>query len=131
MKQFQRFLAVGTLGFVVDFLVLYLAVNALGLHTLAGRVVSFLVAATVTWKANRHFTFASKAPVVPGAAAREWLRYLMTTAIGGAINIGVYLCWLTMFGQSNANLFLAVVAGSGVALIFNFLLSKYVVFGRT
>lgn len=130
MKQFQRFLAVGALGFIVDFSVLYLAVNALGLGTLAGRVVSFLIAATVTWKANRHFTFVSTAPVVPGAAARQWLRYLSTTAIGGAINIGVYQCWLMLTSHSNVNLFLAVVAGSAVALIFNFLLSKYVVFAR-
>lgn len=130
MKQFQRFLVVGALGFIVDFSVLYLAVNAAGLGALGGRIVSFLVAATVTWKANRHFTFASAAPVLPGAAARQWLRYLSTTAIGGAINIGVYQAWLAMTTHSNVNLFLAVVAGSAVALFVNFTLSKYVVFIR-
>jgi putative flippase GtrA len=130
LKQFQRFLAVGALGFIVDFSVLYLAVNALGLGPLAGRLVSFIVAATVTWKANRHFTFASTEAAVPGAAARQWLRYLSTTAIGGAINIGVYQLWLAMTNHSNVNLFLAVVAGSAVALLVNFTLSKYVVFSR-
>lgn len=130
MKQFQRFLAVGALGFIVDFSVLYVAVNALGFGALAGRIVSFLVAATITWKANRHFTFASTDAVVPGAAARQWLRYLSTTAIGGAINIGVYQAWLAMTNHSNVNLFLAVVAGSAVALLVNFTLSKYVVFAR-
>jgi putative flippase GtrA len=130
LKQFQRFLAVGALGFIVDFSVLYLAVNALGLGALSGRLVSFIVAATVTWKANRHFTFASTDAVLPGAAARQWLRYLSTTAIGGAINIGVYQAWLAMTNHSNINLFLAVVAGSAVALLVNFTLSKYVVFTR-
>ena len=130
MKQFQRFLLVGALGFVVDFSVLYLAVNIAGLDTLAGRLVSFIVAATVTWKVNRHFTFASTDAALPGAAARQWLRYLSTTAIGGAINIGVYQLWLTMTDHGNVNLFLAVVAGSAVALLVNFTLSKYVVFGR-
>lgn len=130
MKQFQRFLAVGALGFVVDFSVLYLAVNAFGLGSLSGRVVSFIVAATVTWKANRHFTFVSTEAPVPGAAARQWLRYLSTTAIGGVINIGVYQLWLKMTGHGNVNLFLAVVAGSAVALMVNFTLSKYVVFSR-
>jgi putative flippase GtrA len=130
LKQFQRFLLVGALGFVVDFSVLYLAVNGAGLGTLAGRLVSFIVAATVTWKANRHFTFASTEAAVPGAAARQWLRYLSTTAVGGAINIGVYQLWLRMTDHGNVNLFLAVVAGSAVALLVNFTLSKYVVFGR-
>lgn len=130
MKQFQRFLAVGALGFVVDFSVLYLAVNVVGLGPFPGRLVSFIIAATVTWKANRHFTFASAEAAVPGAAARQWLRYVSTTAIGGAINIGVYQLWLATTSHSNVNLFLAVVAGSAVALIFNFALSKYVVFSR-
>lgn len=130
MKQFQRFLAVGALGFIVDFSVLYLAVNAAGTGPLAGRLISFIVAATVTWKANRHFTFASTETAAPGAAARQWLRYLSTTAVGGAINIGVYQMWLAMTNHGNVNLFLAVVAGSAAALIVNFSLSKYVVFRR-
>jgi putative flippase GtrA len=130
LKQFQRFLAVGALGFFVDFTVLYLAVNVVGVDPFAGRLVSFIIAATVTWKANRHFTFASAEAAVPGAAARQWLRYVSTTAIGGAINIGVYQLWLATTNHSNVNLFLAVVAGSAVALIFNFALSKYVVFSR-
>lgn len=130
MKQFQRFLLVGALGFVVDFSVLYLAVNAFGFGSLGGRVLSFLVAATVTWKANRHFTFSATDATVVGAATRQWLRYLSTTAIGGAINIGVYQAWLTMTSHANVNMFLAVVAGSAVALLVNFTLSKYVVFAR-
>lgn len=132
MKQFQRFLLVGALGFVVDFSVLYLAVNLGGFSPLGGRVLSFLIAATVTWKANRHFTFAATDATdnAAGAAARQWLRYLSTTAIGGAINIGVYQAWLAMTGNTNVNLFLAVVAGSAVALLVNFTLSKYVVFSR-
>ena len=130
MKQFQRFLLVGALGFVVDFSVLYLAVNLAGFDTLAGRLVSFIIAATVTWKANRHFTFSRADAAVRDAAARQWLRYLLTTAIGGTINICVYQLWLRTTDHGNVNLFLAVVAGSAVALLVNFTLSKYVVFGR-
>ena len=130
MKQFQRFLAVGALGFIVDFSVLYMAVNFFGFGSLPGRLMSFNVAATITWKANRHFTFASSVVVAPRTAARQWLRYVSTTAIGGAINIGVYQLWLAITSHSNVNLFLAVVAGSAVALGINFTLSKYVVFSR-
>lgn len=130
MKQFQRFLAVGALGFIVDFSVLYLLVNFVGLNPLAGRLLSFVVAATVTWKANRHFTFANANTTLRGEAARQWLRYLSTTAIGGAINIGLYHLWLKLTDHGALNLFLGVVAGSACALLVNFLLSKYVVFSR-
>jgi len=126
LKQFQRFLLVGALGFIVDFSVLYVAVNAVGLGPLGGRLLSFVIAASVTWKANRHFTFAASQE----HAATQWMRYVVTTAIGGAINIGVYRTWLAFTSHDNVQLFLAVVAGSAVALLFNFALSKYIVFAR-
>jgi putative flippase GtrA len=106
--------------------VLFIALNAAGLSPLAGRLLSFVIAATVTWKANRHFTF-SASQENPG---RQWIRYLITTAIGGAINIGVYRVWLMFSGHDNLQLFLAVVAGSAVALFFNFVLFKYIVFAQ-
>lgn len=58
MKQFPRFAVVGTLGFVTAVVALWLAVSVLGVRPLAGRLLSFLVAATVTWIANRRYTFA-------------------------------------------------------------------------
>lgn len=124
MKQFGRFAAVGALGFVTDFAVLYLAVSGLGLGHLGGRLVSFLVAATVTWKANRHFTFGAS----DKGAVREWMQYLLATSLGAAINIGVYQLWLMWTDTSTINLFLAVAAGSGAAMMVNFAISKRVVF---
>ncbi len=51
--EFVRFGAVGTAAFVVDTTVLYLALWA-GLGLYAGRVVSYLAAATFTWYGNRN-----------------------------------------------------------------------------
>jgi putative flippase GtrA len=126
LKQFLRFCVVGALGFVTDFSVLFLAVTWLGMGTLSGRVLSFLVAATVTWKANRHFTFAKQGQ----GSVREWLQYLLLTGFGGLINVGVYQAWLTLTDHGTLNLFLAVVAGSAVALLFNYAISKRAVFAN-
>lgn len=126
LPQFLRFCIVGALGFVTDFAVLYMAVKWLGLGTMSGRVLSFLVAATVTWKVNRHFTFTRK----DAGSVREWLRYLMLTGIGGCINVAVYQVWLYFTDHRTVNLFLAVAAGSGVAMMFNFVVSKRAVFAE-
>jgi putative flippase GtrA len=127
LKQFLRFCIVGAIGFVTDFAVLYVAVNWGGLGTMSGRIVSFLVAATVTWKVNRHFTFSKQG----AGSVREWLQYLAFTGIGGLINVGVYQLWLSLTGdRSTLNLFLAVAAGSGVAMMCNFAISKYAVFAE-
>lgn len=124
MKQFLRFALVGSVGFVTDFGVLTLALSVLGLNPLAGRLLSFLVAATVTWTANRKFTFAQQG----AGTAKQWLQYLLATSIGGGINIAIYQCWLMATDTSTRNLFLAVAAGSAAAMLFNFGISKRVVF---
>jgi putative flippase GtrA len=126
LKQFLRFCIVGALGFVTDFSVLYLAVKWLGTGTLSGRVLSFLVAATVTWKVNRHFTFAKAGQ----GSVREWLQYLALTGIGGLINVSIYQVWIGLTDHSTLNLFLAVAAGSGTAMLCNFAISKYAVFAE-
>ena len=126
MKQFLRFCLVGALGFVTDFSVLYAVVNGLGLGTLAGRVVSFVVAATVTWKVNRHFTFVQQGK----GSVREWAHYLLLTSLGGCINVIVYQTWLWLTDHSTTNLFLGVAAGSAVAMLFNYTISKRAVFAQ-
>ena len=126
MKQFLRFCVVGALGFVTDFATLYAGVTWLGLGTMSGRILSFLVAATVTWKANRHFTFKRQ----DAGSAREWLHYLLLTSMGGAINVAVYQLWLHLTDHSAVNLFLGVAAGSGTAMLFNFVISKRAVFAE-
>ena len=126
MKQFIRFCLVGTLGFVTDFGVLYAVVKGLGMGPTGGRIVSFLVAATVTWKVNRHFTFVKEG----AGSVREWLHYLALTGIGGFINMAVYQTWLWFTDHGTLNLFLGVVAGSAVALLFNFVISKRAVFAK-
>lgn len=126
MKQFLRFAIVGALGFVTDFTMLYIAVTWLGLGTVVGRIVSFLIAATVTWKVNRHFTFARQG----AGSVREWLRYLLLTGVGGGINVAVYQTWLWLTDHRTVNLFLGVAAGSAVAMLFNFVISKRAVFAE-
>ncbi len=124
MKQFLRFAVVGAIGFVTDFAVLYVAVSFLGLGSLSARLLSFLIAATVTWKANRHFTFAHDGD----GALKQWAQYLLATSIGGAINIGVYKLWLAFTDANTVNLFLGVAAGSATAMMFNYAMAKRVIF---
>ena len=95
-----------------------------GLGNLSGRVLSFIVAATVTWKFNRHFTFEAAGK----NAFREWAQYVLATSVGGGINVAVYQCWLWFTDTRTLNLFLGVAAGSAVAMMFNFAISKRLIF---
>ena len=88
------------------------------------RILSFALAATVTWRLNRRFTFVTNAR----ATAAEWARYFALTGLGASVNYGVYTLWILSAGVAPVDLFVGVVLGSGVGLVFNFLVLKYIVF---
>lgn len=123
-SRFLRFCLVGTLGFVVDsgMLVGLDANTAIG--PIAGRIVSFLVAATVTWHFNRRFTFRHNV----GPDARGWARYVVVTALGALINLGAYGAWLAIAGRSPLQLVIGVAFGSVLALGFNYTVSRLYLF---
>lgn len=120
---FLRFATVGALGFCIDAVVL-LAARCGGLDLYSGRLVSYLVAATFTWYANRLFTFRSNDP----RWAAEWWRFLGANAIGGFLNYGTYALLVSVSTAFRRYPVLAIGAGSLVGLLCNFFLSRRVVF---
>lgn len=124
--QFVRFAVVGTAAFLVDAAVLYVAVWA-GLGLYSGRIVSYLVAATFTWYGNRRITFDSRAQSAPAAMA-QWIRFLLTNLVGGAVNYAVYAVLVSQLELVRAYPVIGVAAGSIAGLGVNFTLSRWLVF---
>ena len=121
-----RFAIIGALGMPVDWGALQLAMH-LGAPRDAARLAAWFCAATFTWLGNRYFTFAGRR-AHGRAIAQEWLRFLGANSVGGAANVGSFLL-LTHFAPSpfnNTNV--AFVIGVLVGLVFNFTLSKKLVF---
>ena len=116
-----RFALVGCVGFVTD-AGLTLQLHALGLGEAPARVLAFLVAATVTWWLNRRFTFQVQ------AGASSWLRYVVITSVGAAINIACYLGVVHVLGTQPLDLLAGVAVGSVVAMAFNYWVSHRWVF---
>jgi putative flippase GtrA len=123
-KQFLRFGVVGVGGLIVDTAVLYAAFG-LGLGLYAGRVVSYLAAATFTWAANRRFTFVQ---ADPAPAFVQWLKFLAANGIGAVVNYATYAALVTWVPLATAHPVIGVAAGSIAGLAFNFTVSKRWVF---
>lgn len=122
-RSFAWFVVAGLIGLVVDVAVLYLAAPWLGWY--AARVLSFLAAATATWRVNRRYAFADAAPA--GSLLREYVSYLSAMLGGAAVNYLVYvltLHWLA--GPWVAAL--GVALGSLAGLIVNFASARFLVF---
>ena len=122
LSQFLRFCVVGTAGFLVDAGITLLLTQIFSVGATSARVLAFLIAVSVTWALNRHFTFQVDASV------STWLPYLMSSSLGALINVAIYLLWLRWAGHSGTQILAAVAIGSIGALAFNFTISRYVIF---
>jgi putative flippase GtrA len=123
VRQLVAFLVGGVIGFIVDASVLMACIRLLEWPPLASRVPSFLIAATVTWRYHRRFTFPVAASSRGGV--REWLRFLAANAVGNAVNLGTYALLLHPFGRSPLA---ALAIASVAAAALNFAVSKWWVF---
>lgn len=121
-SQLLRFALVGCVGFVSDAGLTLLLHTQAGLGEAAARVLGFIGAATVTWWLNHQFTFR-----VQGSAS-SWLRYVVITSAGAAINIACYLGVVRLLGTRPLHLLAGVAVGSIVAMGFNFWVSRRWVF---
>jgi putative flippase GtrA len=129
---FIRFALVGGAGYLVDLAMLAIATEQLGLDAFRGRVLSIAVAMTATWLGNRYFTFAERrARGSFSAIAQEGLKFAGANLIGAAVNYGVYAALVAYAASPFNNLYLAQIIGVLAGLVFNFTLSRTLVFSRT
>lgn len=123
--KFLRFSLVGTAGFVVDATTLYLCLWVVHLNPYVGRLISYLFAGTATWCLNRVFTFPDADRNQPHL---QWAKFVTFNTVGGAVNYLIYaLIIASAFPYPELPL-LAVAAGSTVGLVFNFTVSRTLIF---
>ncbi len=122
-EDFIRFGMVGTMGFCWDTGTLYALRGLIGLY--AAGTVSFIVAATANWAANRIWTFGHK---THDAMHTQWARFLVVNLIGFVFNRGCFFTLITVSSFCHNQPVYAVIAGSFAGLGFNYFLSKRFVF---
>lgn len=136
-RQFLTFALIGVGGLFVDMAALAVALHLLALDPYAGRVFSYLMAASFTWYLNRQYTFTG---VSRRGALRQWARFLAANAVGALVNYGIYVLVLWVGPPMIAGIglwpdtltlllpYAGVAAGSVAGLLFNFFLSRKLVF---
>jgi putative flippase GtrA len=120
-----KFAAVGVVAAGVDMAVVEAMIRIAGFDPYSARLVSYLAAATTAWALNRRYTFHAADRSRP---LRQWLRYLGTNALGGAVNYALYAALVSAAPLFAAWPFLAVAAGSLAGLVFNYAVSQRYVF---
>ncbi|HET6806664.1 MAG TPA: GtrA family protein [Frateuria sp.] len=119
----------GALGLLVDAGTVQALVGWGGWNPYLARVLSFLLAATVTWTWNRRHTFAHRDSGRSPLA--EWLHWMALMGLGACVNYAVYASLLLSFARLGRWPALAVAAGSAVAALVNFATARGVLFRRS
>lgn len=124
--RFLRFALVGTAGFAVNELVLFVALHFAGLNKYQAWFPAFAVAVTFTWWGNRTVTFREQA--AKRGIAREWLAFVVANSLGAGANLATYYLLVRYMSSPIGNPLLANMLGTLVGLVFNFTVSSRVVF---
>jgi putative flippase GtrA len=122
LPPFARFALVGGAGFAVNEAMLWLAIHALHLGKDAAWFAAFVPSVTFTWWGNRTLTFAEHAS---HQWLKEWARFVATNSIGAVVNLATYEALIHFL---NLDPLLALACGVLVGMVFNFTLSKRLVF---
>ena len=120
-----RFTAVGFLGFLIDSATLYSGL-VIGLDLFSGRIISYFVAATITWYLHRRVTFRLESD----PHFFEWLHFLTANALGGLVNVGGYAILILAADVFRRFPVFAVGIGALGGMVVNYFLSSAFVFRR-
>lgn len=124
LRQFLRFLLVGTGGLAID-VAFFLAMIALGSDVYLARAASAFLAVTATWWINKEWTFRS-----PSREHRRntYPAYLAVQSGGLAVSYTVFAIVQTLFPGDMLHALFALASGSAAALLFNFVGARGIVF---
>jgi putative flippase GtrA len=128
-REVALFAIGGVLGLLVDAGTVQALVVWGQWNPYLARVLSFLLAATVTWAWNRRRTFADRAS--GRSPATEWLHWLALMGLGACVNYTTYASLLMACEPMHRWPALAAAAGSAVAALVNFSAARKVLFRRS
>ena len=120
-RHLTRFLQVGAIGFAIDAGLLWLFVYPLELNPVLARGMSFIVTISVTFVLNAHYTF----EVPPRESSMS--HYAAVQCLGASINFLSYT-WLVVYGPLGDRPLVALVVGSFLGTVNNFVLVRQFVF---
>ena len=128
-NEFFLFASVGAVGFSIEAVILSILVGQ-GLDVYLSRVISFPVALTVTWYLNRRHTFLCEKKNRFRTLRSEYIAYFIIQIVGALLNLSVFSLVVYLSSELKLIPVVPLAIGAGVSMIFNFLASKYFVFGK-
>lgn len=110
------------MGFAIDAGLLWLLIYQLDMPPVLSRGISFLATICVTFFLNARYTF------LVDAKSASMPRYMVIQVVGAGINFVSY-SWFVLEGPLQTRPLVALVIGSALAAVHNFVMMRRYVFG--
>ena len=125
--EFIKFGITGGLGTITNLLIFFLLADLSKLPVIPVSILCFIVAGTQNYCLNHLWSFREYTGKTP-VSFIKWIAFLSGSLLGLGINIGVMYFIVTNFTLPWK--FIAQACGIAAGMIFNFLISKFVVFRK-
>ncbi|MGX7106366.1 GtrA family protein [Hutsoniella sourekii] len=125
VQQIIRFILVGGLATLIDFLVLAFLYHGLNLYYLIATVIAFIVSTIFNYWASMRFIFKSK--YGPDQRHKEFIIFLILSLIGLALTSLLMVLGVDWLGLP---VMFAKVLVTGFVMVFNFVSRKLFIEGR-
>ena len=125
--ELAQFCAVGAVGLAWDLLFYYGLQFLAGMSHLWARALAFWPAVTSNWFLNRVMTFKTRER---DFAARQWLKFVVVSVAGFAINWGAYAALTSGLDWFDRHRLLALLLGVLAGTAWNFVVSDLLVYRR-
>lgn len=121
IRQFLKFGVVGFLAFLIDYGVLMLLSQALGVDPLVSAGISFTVSVIFNYLASMRFVFTHRQDLSKG---REFVIFIVLSLVGLALNELCMWVGLRVLGDGALQITASKVFATAVVMVWNFLSRK-------
>lgn len=118
IRQVAGFSAVGTSAFLVDYLILMLLTQTLGMEPVVASTVSFVVATAYNYAMSMRFVFSHRGDM---GRKKEFLIFLALSAIGLVMNDAIIYVGTEAFGTGAIDVSVTKLAAGLIVSVWNFL----------
>lgn len=121
IEQFLKFGVVGAIAFLIDYGVLMLLSQVIGMDPVISASISFVVSVVFNYVASMHYVFTRRDDI---SRRREFTIFVILSAIGLVINEIIMAIGVNVLGDSALMVTITKLVATAIVMVWNFVSRK-------
>lgn len=121
IEQFLKFGVVGAIAFLIDYGVLMLLSQVIGVNPVISASISFVVSVVFNYVASMHYVFTRRDDI---SRRREFTIFVILSAIGLVINEIIMVIGVNVLGDSALMVTITKLVATAIVMVWNFVSRK-------